>query len=329
MRSMAALERALLVFALVLGLGVAYGAEAATGLAEDEGEKPGAGPLEGAPDDAVAKVDDVVITRADLAMVRRRLAMDPRRTLPNSEQLVEQLINEVLLRRYFRREGLSASGAEIQRAIQQLDADLRRRGTTYQRWIAAQGLTAEEHAGMISFELSKRRLVLRVQKDIPDEEVKTEFELHPEWYDGSRVRISQIFIRTSNIANEPEKLKKAKQRIDKLHADLKAGKEFDRLARDFSEGGASARGGDRGWVERKGPEADEDLRVAAWKLKVGETTAPMQGNQGWHILKVTDREPARLTYFGSKPNVIAELTRRRLKAILDELKAKANIQKYL
>lgn len=274
----------------------------------------------------VAKVDDIVITRDDLNLAQRQLrALNPQAPLPNNQQLVEQLIERVLWQRYFEKQGLRASGPEIQRAIQQLDAELRQRGSSYQRWIAALGLTAEEHAALISFDLSSARLRERIRGEMQEEEIKREFDAHPEWYDGSRIRVSQIFINTADILYDPDKLKKAKERIDKIYEELKAGKDFGKLARDYTEDRASEVDGDRGWFTRKGAEEDEPLIAAAWNLKVGEFTKPIQGARGWHILKVTDREPARFTPFGARPNVIAELIRRRIATILDELKAKATI----
>lgn len=285
---------------------------------------------EGLSEDVVAKVDTVLITRADLTLVRRQiLAVNPNAQMPNNKQLVEQLIERVLWSRYFEKEGLRASGADIQRAIQQLDAELRQRGANYQRWIASRGLTAEEHAGMLAFELATARLRERLEGDVKEEDIKKEFEAHPEWYDGSRVRVSQIFIETADIQHDPDKLKKAEERIRKIYDELKAGKDFERMARDYSDGVASMRGGDRGWFTRKGAEEDEILMAAAWELKVGEYTKPIQGSRGWHIIKVTDREPARLTPFGARANVVNELIRRRATAILEELKAKTTIERRI
>ena len=284
--------------------------------------------LEGGPEDIVARVDDAKITRADLAMMRRQLAFERRGPLPNNDVLLDQLIDRVLLRRYFRQQNLLPTGQQVQRAIQRLDMELRRRGSSYQRWIAARGLTLEEHASLVAFDLAKQALAQRIRREITEEDIKAEFDAHPEWYDGSRVRVSQIFIRVGD-ASDPEEAKKAKERADKIYKELLAGKDFAQLARDFSDSASSARGGDRGWITRKGPEEDEPLRAAVWKLKVGQFTKPIKGKQGWHILKVTDREPARFTYFGAKPYVIRYLVNKKFRAILEKLRAKANIRKFL
>jgi foldase protein PrsA len=279
--------------------------------------------------DMVAKVDHTTITRGELNQARRLIASGRRGPLPNNQQILEQLINRALWQRYFDREGLRPSGAEIQQAIAAFDQELRRRGASYQRYLIARALTAEEDAALRGYNLAMQRLVSKIQEKITEQDIQAEYDAHPEWYDGSRIRIQQIFIDTSNLGSDKRKLDEAKQRIEKVQAQLTDGKDFDRLAKDYSEGAAGGRGGDRGWFRRKGPEVDEPLISAAWMLKVGEITKPIRGVRGWHILKVTEREPASFTFFGCKKRIEAELTRRRLEAVLDELKAAAKIERLL
>jgi len=285
---------------------------------------------ENAPENWVGRVDDVYITRADLKMAQRQLAaLNPKTAPPNYQLLLDQLIERVLWQRYFDKNDLRATGPDLQRAIQQLDEELRKRGATYPRWLAAIGLTGEEHAGLIAFDLSSARLRQRLEGDVQDEEIKKEFEAHPEYYDGSRIQISQIFIETADIQHDPDKLKKAKEQIDGIYAKLQGGEDFERLARTYSDRVTSLRGGQEGWFVRKSGEENEDLIKAGWALKVGEYTKPVQGSRGWHIIKVSDREPAYLTAFGARRNVIGELVRLRVQTIIDELKTKATIERRL
>ena len=338
------LRWALSAFVLVALAGWVGAGEAAKKPADKAAEKPApakevaqpkpaepveADDLAGSAHDPVAKVDKTTIIRGELLAARRLLATSRRGPLPNNQQILEQLINRVLWIRYFDKENLRPTGAQIQQAIKQLDAKLRQRGLSYQRFLAARGMSAEAHVGMLSYDLAMRRLVNQIATKVDEKKIKAEYDAHPDWYDGSRIRISQLFIDTSNLGSDKKKLADAKDRIDKLHAQLTGGKDFDRLARDFSEGAAGAKGGQRGWFRRKGPEVDEPLIEAAWKLKVGELTKPIRGVRGWHILKITAREPAYLTFQGCKARIRQELTRKRLEAILDDLKAAAKIERLL
>jgi parvulin-like peptidyl-prolyl isomerase len=280
---------------------------------------------------------------------------------------------------YLEREKLLPNAADVQRAIQQLDAHLRQRGSTYPRWIGAHRLTQEEFLPEIRFELAMRRLADRTLAQLRPEEVKAEFDAHPDWYDGSRIRISEILLDTRDLANDPEKLEKAKQRIEKIHEHLRNGKDFGALASDYSDGALTTRGGDLGWFLRRGEAADEPLGVAtwpfegptrrrrglqalrepltreagpiisgietprrvrvegldeplvaaAWGLKAGEFTKPIQSARGWHILKVTDREGPYFTFLGARAIVRNALVRRWTEGLLERLRAAAKIEIYL
>lgn len=307
-------------------------------LAAPELAMAGETPAEGATteDDAttpeiVAKVGNTTITRRDLNLHKRQLSFSLRQgqVLPNNKRILQQLINRALWRSYFQEQKITSNANEVGAAIRQLDAELKRRGANYQQFLQVRGLTAAEHAEMIGHDIAMRRLVGNTQTDIKEEAIKAEFEAHPEFYDGSRVRISQIFIDTSNIANDPKELKEAKRRIDEIYQELEDGKAFEKLASDKSEGAAAARGGHLGWLRRQVNEDIEPLVAAAWQLQKGGYTKPVQGPKGWHILKVEDREPAYLTYFGARNGVIQKLVQDKLKAVLDGLREKTKIEEFI
>ncbi len=316
---------ALLALALAALAGATHAAEA-----PKKAEEPKKAAAAGDEDDVVAKVDDVTVQRSELIEERRQIVINnPRRPPPNNDLILDRLINRILLQRHIAKEKLAPSGGEVQAAIQRIDTQLRRRGSSYQKFLEDRGLTAESHAVRIRYQISMRRLIQSIAKEVTEEQVRAEFDARPEFYNGSRIRVSQIFVDTSNISHDPKKVEKAKQKIDKCYADVKAGKEFKDVASDHSEGPAAAGGGDRGWFTRKASEADEELLAAAWKLEVGKYTAPIRGSRGWHIMTVTDREPAHRTYFGSKRLVKEALVRQKLKGILDDLKKGAKIEKTL
>ena len=330
----------LALVAVVALVGQSYAGEAAkepkaepVKPAEKPAEKPApkapAEETEGDENDVVAKVDDISISRGELNQTRRLMTLTHKGPLPNSQQILEQLINRALWNRHFDKESLRPTGPQIQQAIKNLDENLRQRGSSYQLFLIQRGLTVEEHAGMLSYELAMRRLVGDLQEKITEDDVKKDYGAHPEFYDGSRISILQIFIDTSNAGSDKEKLDEAKKKAEDLHKKLGEGKDFERLAKDFSEGAASQGGGKRGWFRRKGPEVDEPLISTAWNLEVGKFTKPIRGVRGWHILKVAEREPASFTFQGCKARIRQELTRERLEAILDKLKTAAKIERLL
>jgi len=276
----------------------------------------------------VAKVDSTEITRAELTMARRQIALNQRGPMPSNDQILDQLIEQALWQRHFDKEGIRPTVDEIKAALQQTDAELRQRGATYPQFLQSRGLTVEEHASMVGRQIAMQRLVDKIRQKIASEEIKAEYEAHPEFYDGSRVRLSQIYIDTRTLGTEQKDIDKAKEKIEKLSDDLKAGKDFATLAKDYSAGRTAAAGGDIGWFTRKG-DIDEPLIAAVWTLKVGDYTKPIRNALGWHILKVADRETAYSTFQGCKEGIYRALIRNRLDAILEGLKKDAKIEKYI
>jgi len=287
-------------------------------------------PASGPRGDVVAKVDDVEITRAQLDEARRQLLLRNPQANPSNVELLEEFITHILWSRHYEQKNLRPTANELRQAVAQFEAQqLRPRGITYQQYLQSRNMRPEDYLGILGVDMARQKLINSIAEKIKPEEIQAEFDAHPEWYDGSRVRISQIFVNTSELVNNPKELEKAKERIEQLHRQVVEGKDFDLLARDYTEGPGSGVSGDRGWVVRKGADVDEPLLAAARPLKVGEITAPIQGARGWHILKVSDREPAYLTFHGAKPRVTNELVRRRMEALLEELRKAAKIEKYL
>lgn len=86
----------------------------------------------------------------------------------------------------------------------------------------------------------------------------------------------------------PEEEARVKAQIDSLYQVLKANPEqFETFAREFSDDvNSGRRGGNLGWfvTGQMVPEFSE----AAFDLEVGEISAPVRSNYGWHIIKKLD-----------------------------------------
>jgi peptidyl-prolyl cis-trans isomerase C len=105
---------------------------------------------------------------------------------------------------------------------------------------------------------------------------------------------------------------------------LKAGEDFAAIAKEVSKDpGSGAEGGDLGYFSKGNmvPEFGE----AAEKLKVGETSAPVKSQYGWHIIKVEDKRTKPLPKLEDVRGQIEEYVSRRaqqdaVKKLLDAAK---------
>lgn len=98
----------------------------------------------------------------------------------------------------------------------------------------------------------------------------------------------QIHARHILIAGNTEK---AKEKAEKVLADLKAGADFEKTAKELSaDPGSAARGGDLGFFEegRMVPEFDQALKELK---KPGDMSGLVRTQFGWHVIKLEGRRP--------------------------------------
>ncbi len=115
-------------------------------------------------------------------------------------------------------------------------------------------------------------------------------QMRPEWSVGSDTRISHIVVQS-----EAE----AKQTL----AELKAGADFARLARQRSMDATAATGGDLGWFGKGKMIPDLDKGVAKLK-KPGELTDVIKTPFGYHVVRLEEKRPSETKEKMGMPHVI-------------------------
>ena len=104
-----------------------------------------------------------------------------------------------------------------------------------------------------------------------------------------QTRARHILIKVSEIVSEAE----AKTRIDRIRDRLDTGSKFDDQAKLNSEDATSAKGGDLGWISPG--DTVPDFEAAMNKLKIGEISAPVRTQFGWHLIQVSERRTQDIT----------------------------------
>ena len=99
------------------------------------------------------------------------------------------------------------------------------------------------------------------------------------------VRARHILIRA--LEEDEEAREAAREELNDIKERIAGGESFEELAREFSDDGSAARGGDLGWF---GSEAMvEPFSEAAFGADVGEVVGPVETQFGLHLIEVTDR----------------------------------------
>jgi parvulin-like peptidyl-prolyl isomerase len=79
----------------------------------------------------------------------------------------------------------------------------------------------------------------------------------------------------------------AKNKISVALSELKSGKDFETVAKEYSEGGSASGGGDLGWISAK--EMLYEMVSPVFAIKKGEYSGIIKSRLGYHIVKVEDR----------------------------------------
>lgn len=196
------------------------------------------------------------------------------------EDMVDEMINEVLLRQAAKEAGVSVTAEEVDKEVEQLKEQI---GSSYDMVISQYGWTDQQVRELLEMNL----LVYKIStKDITieDDALMAFFEENKSDYDEpEQVIASHILVATE------EEAKEIRQQLDE-------GADFAELAKEKSLDVATAvAGGDVGWFARG--RMTEEFEKTAFQLMPGQISQPVKTEFGYHIIKVTDRKAAREAVF--------------------------------
>lgn len=271
--------------------------------------------------DSYAELDQSGAPAAQIATKKQELRRN----------LVDDLINELLIKDRADRLGISVSDAEIKDAIVRLKQQYGiSTDEQFEESLKKSGLTRAEMETRLRDTLLTNKVFareLRNREDLDDRELRERYDREKEHYRlPERARLREIVIvRPDN----PAAVDAARQKANDITNEVKNGADFAKTAMASSESGTKDKGGDLGEVNRG--ELLPDLDKAVFNASAGTVIGPIETKSGWHILKVEQRLPSEVPAFESvkdklRKDVSDETFQRDLKAYLDRLRKDAFIQ---
>jgi peptidyl-prolyl cis-trans isomerase C len=291
----------------------------------------------------VATVNGAVITRQafdrEMNMIQQRQArsghpLERSMLLKWQDKILEGLIERELLYQECQKEGVKASPELADNQLKELKKRFPDE-KAFEKALSDSGLSEADLRSRIEKEQLIQEWIKKNFVDtstVTEEEMKTYYDGHPDMFkQPESVRAEHILIKVSPKATDAEKAA-ARKKIEEIQKKLKAGGNFEALAKEYSDDPSKDRGGDLGYFTKG--RMVKPFEEAAFSLKVGEVSPIVETLYGYHLIKVVDRKPeGKISYEDAKERIQQvlknEKVRTQLRARIADLKAKADIQRFL
>lgn len=215
------------------------------------------------------------------------------------DKFVRQVVALDGIEQAARDHGVEATPEDLQRELElrrtMADKDPRYGGLSFEQLLRAQGLTPEWLAQSRVFRAQtlQKKLIAKLN---PRQQLLARLASNREeelMRFGPRRNLAILFVRALEEPNALVKkdFKKAEEQLAAAKKRLET-EPFANVARIESEDpGTKMRGGDCGWVARKGRDLPEPVLAAAWQLAQGGVSDVVRASDGCYVVKVLGIEP--------------------------------------
>ncbi len=277
-------------------------------------------------DEVLVTIDGVAITQSQvdekLAPMLKRAAsqnMPPQFVEQYKEQIkgqiMEQMVIEKLLEKQIKAKGIVVSDQEAAEKMAGMLSEQNMTIDDFKSLLGAQGADYDEHMlkwkKQLAFEkLFEQELLSKV--DVNEADAKAFYEQNKARFENAeQVKASHILVKIENSDDpnsDPNEAKAAAvAKAQELLAEVKAGGDFEALAKEHSACPSGQKGGDLGYFEKE--RMVKPFSEAAFAAEPNSICDEVVETQfGYHIIKVVDKKAASTTSFDeAKADVITML----------------------
>lgn len=189
------------------------------------------------------------------------------------DSMVQQYIQQKTLELAAVDGGLSVTDEEVQAELDTIKADEELKAN-YEEFLANTGIDEAYYQELLKQQLliEKYDAQLQSEVEVADEDVQA-------FYDANSASYEQVWARHILVETQEE--------ADAIYERAIAGEDFATLAQENSVGPSAENGGDLGYFSRG--QMVPEFELAAFSTEIGEISAPVATQFGWHVIKVEDR----------------------------------------
>jgi peptidyl-prolyl cis-trans isomerase C len=262
--------------------------------------------LGAAPEGVAAVVGETQIPDAELdfevSQLKRR-AMQTGQPIPEEqnalvrERALENMIARELLYQEALRKGITVSPEALNSQLDKVQAQFGDEAS-FRSALEGMGTSVDSLSKKIQQGLAIQQLVetvIAADVAVTPDEIQAFYDENPKFFEKpGRVKASHILIKVEPDAGQAEQ-DAAKKKLRGIEKRLEKGESFATLAKENSEGPSAASGGDLGYFQRG--QMVKPFEDAAFAMETGTVSDIVQTRFGYHLIQVTDKEPAETVGF--------------------------------
>ena len=217
-------------------------------------------------------------------------------------QLKQQLLDKMIATKLFLARANAQDREEGAKTAARLSAETRNKAVSesaYRRRLLAVGTTPEKYEAEILEQAVVQAVIdreLKRREPVPEAEVRKYYDESPSAFtEPETARVAQILFATRKIPTgeplPPEQRVAKKAAAEKAAARAREGEDFARLVQELSDDTESKTKGGEISFARASRSVPPQFEAAAFSLKPGQISDPVQTVFGYHVIKLIEKTP--------------------------------------
>lgn len=206
-------------------------------------------------------------------------------------EALNQLIIEELMHQEAKKAGIAVLEKEIDNRLKEIKKGYKSE-EAFNKSLTAGNLDINSFKRLIEKEMAIKRIKDKAfgkPISLSEAEVKDYYEKNKEKFrEPEKIRLRQILIKVPPYASK-EEWEKGRKKAEDILAELRAGKDFAMLAKEFSDDPSKEKGGDTGFIHKG--RLEPYIESIAYSMKVGEMSDVLQTIYGYHIIGLEEKKP--------------------------------------
>lgn len=301
---------------------------------------PPAKPIPAVLPDVIADCNGDTIPKAEFEKAVRSVEQRAGGSIPAEKRdqvyrgVLDDLVAYRLLKQEVTQRNLTVSDADVEVRIsafkQQMGTEANFKAALQAQQITEAKLRDDARTDLLVSKLLDQEVNQKVL--VKPSDIAAFYEKNPDRFQqGETLRASHILVVVPAEANAQTRTA-LRGRADAALKAAKAGQDFAKLARQYSQDASAQRGGDLGFFPKGQmvPAFDQ----AAFALAPGQVSDLVETQFGYHIIKAIEKRPARIVPFVEVAGQIQQFLEQEQrqdkgKALVDQIKAKGKVQIFI